>query len=145
MAHTKILSPIPTGGYRVDGEVNWITTSFLLDTGASTTLLRKDTWERVKAPSQTKLTPCLEQRLVSVDGSPLQVHGQAMVEFELAGEIFQLEVTVVSPLTSEAIYLDWISFVSTESLSILETNNVVRGEQRATYPAKGISWPIIGP
>ena len=103
MAHTKILSPIPTGGYRVEGEVNGITTSFLLDTGASTTLLRKDTWERVKAPSQKKLTPCLEQRLVSVDGSPLQVHGRAMVEFKLAGEIFQLEVTVVSPLTSEAI------------------------------------------
>ena len=87
----------------MDGEVNGITTSFLLDTGASTTLLRKDTWERVKAPSQKKLTPCLEQRLVSVDGSPLQVHGRAMVEFKLAGEIFQLEVTVVSPLTSEAI------------------------------------------
>ena len=41
MAHTKILSPIPTRGYCVDGELNGITTSFLLDTGASTTLLRK--------------------------------------------------------------------------------------------------------
>ena len=34
----------PTGGYRVDGKINQIPISFLLDTGAAVTLIRKDVW-----------------------------------------------------------------------------------------------------
>ena len=35
----------PTGGLRVDGSINGVTMSFLVDTGAAVTLLRKDTWD----------------------------------------------------------------------------------------------------
>ena len=101
MALTDIVSTISAGGYRVEGKVNGTDILFLVDTGAAATLLRKDTWERVNT-LQKQLTPCTEQRLVSVDGSPLQIHGRAKVELNLAGEGFDLEVTVVSTLMSEA-------------------------------------------
>ena len=101
---THVVSTISTGGYRVEGKVNGVVTSFLLDTGASATLLRRDAWERVNTPpAQKELTPCPEHRLVGVDGTPLQVHGRATVCLDLAGESFELEAIVVSPLTSEAI------------------------------------------
>ena len=59
----------------------------------------------MKSQSQNaeELKPCPEQRLLSVDGSPLHVHGKAEVELCLAGECFKVETMVVSPLTSEAI------------------------------------------
>ena len=100
-----LVSSITAGGYRLDGTVNGVPTPFLLDTGASATLLRKDTWDAVKSQSQNaeELKPCPEQRLMSVDGSTLHVHGKAEVELCLAGECFKVETMVVSPLTSEAI------------------------------------------
>lgn len=35
--------------YRVNGEINQSAVTFIIDTGAPVTLLRTDTWERVKA------------------------------------------------------------------------------------------------
>ena len=40
-------STISTCGFQVDGNMNGTAMSFMLDTGAAATLLRKDTWERV--------------------------------------------------------------------------------------------------
>ena len=77
--------------------------SFLLDTGAAVTLLARDAWTRNDPKRSTKLEPWTEYRLVGVDGSPLQVHGQARVDIELEGEKLSGDVVVVSPLTSEAI------------------------------------------
>ena len=102
MARNVTVSTISTGGFQVEGKVNGTATSFLLDTGAAATLLRKDTWERVSKDSR-ELLPCPEQRLVSVDGTPLKVHGQSKVTLNLAGETFTTNVIVVSPLTSPAI------------------------------------------
>ena len=77
-AHTHIVSIISTGGFWVEREVNGVATSFLLNTGASATLLQQDTWERVNIPPvRREMTPCPEHRLISVDGSPLQVHGNS--------------------------------------------------------------------
>ena len=132
-AHTHIVSIISTGGFRVEGEVNGVRTSFLLDTGASATLLRQDTWERVNVPPVRKeLTPCPEHRLVSVDGSPLQVHGRTTVSLDLAGERFELAVTVVSPLTSEAIL--GVDFLQPHQATIdLGRRQISFGKNRERY------------
>jgi hypothetical protein len=45
----------------VEGEVCGSPISFLLDTGAAVTLLRKDTWERVNARGEHSLSPWLGQ------------------------------------------------------------------------------------
>ena len=63
-------------------------------------------WKQVEATAQSK--PELEpgataQGLVGVQGSPLQIHGAASVEVELAKEKFTSRIIVVDSLTSEAI------------------------------------------
>ena len=102
-SNSTTISTICTGGFKVEGLVGKIPISFLLDTGASVTLLRKDTWERVNVGSAIKLLPWSGQCLVGVDGSPLQVFGQAEVDLTLVGRQFESKVLVVSPLTTQAI------------------------------------------
>ena len=106
MAHNIVISPVTsTGGYRVEGMVNGAKTSFLVDTGAAVSLLRKDAWARSNADRAHTgtLEPWSKPRLVGVDGSPLPVLGCTQVEIDLAGEKLPTEVVVVSALTTEAI------------------------------------------
>lgn len=101
---TSGISPVtPTGGYRVEGTVNGMPTSFLLDTGPAVTLLRQDTWETITANCPQDLKNWSELRLVSADGSPLTIHGSAQFLVDLGGGNRETEVVVVSPLTTEAI------------------------------------------
>ena len=83
--------------------MNGHSTSFLVDTGAAVTLMRKDTWDQVNDGLATELEPWSERQLVSVDGTPLQVHGQACVDIVLDGTNYQSGIVVVSPLTTNAI------------------------------------------
>ena len=93
----------PTGGHRVDGKINQTPISFLLDTGAAVTPIREDVWRKINPGEEPKLEPWSEQRLVSVDRSPLDVMGQTKVALHLGKDVFQTMVVVVSPLTTEAI------------------------------------------
>ena len=101
--NTCTISTINMAGYRVNGKVCGISVSFLLDTGVSITLLRKDIWERVSAVSRNSLSPWSGQCLVGVNGSSLQVFGHSELQFMLSGREFMAQVLVVSPLTTEAI------------------------------------------
>ena len=102
--HTVSVSPTaPLGGYRLDGMVNGVQISFLVDTGAVVTLLRKDTWERISAADPQELSPWSELQLVGVGGTSLSVHGSASVKIELEGKMFTTNVVVVSPLITMAI------------------------------------------
>ena len=104
MAQTLSISLVtPTGGYHVKGMVDQVPTSFLVDTGAAVTLLRKETWEHVNRERKAVLEPWAERRLVSVDGSPLSVYGRADVDLTLGNITYHTSVVVVSPLTTEAI------------------------------------------
>ena len=103
-SETVGVSPVtPAGGYRVDGSVNGVPTSFLLDTGAAVTLLRRDTWTNITASCPQDLRNWSQLRLVGADGSPLRIHGSAHVSVELEGITRPAEAIIVSPLTTEAI------------------------------------------
>ena len=100
--NTAISLITPTGGYKVEGQVQGQSITLLVDTGAAVTLIRKDVWDRI-FKDHAGLRPWAEQQLVSVDGSPLQVYGCASVELQLGGIPYPTDVVVVSPLTTEAI------------------------------------------
>ena len=101
---------IPTGGYRIEAIVNGIETSLLLDTGAAVSLIREDAWLHGKDNKSGELQPWTQHNLVSVDSSPLHIHGYTTATVELGGAELQVGMVVVSPLTTEAILgLDFLS------------------------------------
>lgn len=116
--------------------------SFLLDTGAAVTLLRKDAWERVNAEKTHKLSPWSGQRLVGVDGSPLQVFGQVEMKLTLVGKHFPTNVLVVSPLTTEAIL--GLDFLQHHRATInLEAQQLLIGRDTVTQiPLSKLPLPI---
>jgi hypothetical protein len=63
--NTNTISTIFTRGFQVGGKVGEAPISFLLDTGASVTLLRKDTWERLNAGNTHTLAAWAGQRLMA--------------------------------------------------------------------------------
>ena len=75
---------------------------FLVDTGSALTILRRDIWEKCRAPQQ-QLVPWCQNKLVGAEGSRLHVFGSAAVALSIGGESIELSVVVIDPLTSEAI------------------------------------------
>ena len=71
-----------------------------------------------------RLEPWNERQLVSVDGNPLQVYGQASMDIILDGTKYQSQTVVVSPLTTSAIL--GLDFMKTHDVSI----NLGRAEMR---------------
>ena len=93
-------------GYQVEGAVNGVPTSFLVDIGAfsDATSEGRDTCAKISANCPQEVRRWSTLNLVSVDGSPLTVRGSACVNVAFAREVSKaLEMVVVSPLTSEAI------------------------------------------
>ena len=81
--------------------VNGIPTSFLLDTRAAVTLMRKDEWDHVSLG--TELEPWGEHNLVSIDGTPLLNCGHATVDLSLGEQTYSVDIVVVGTLTTMAI------------------------------------------
>ena len=75
--------------------------TFILDTGAAVTLLRKDTWDHAR-PRAAELETWKEPKLISVDGSPLHIHGHAEVKLNLGDMEFSHHVVIAKDLSSEA-------------------------------------------
>ena len=92
-----------TGGFHLEGLMSGQAISFLVDTEAAVTLIRKDTWDQVTQGQKVDLEPYGEQKLVSVDGTPLQVYRHASMDLLLNGNKYEVGIVVVSPLTTEAI------------------------------------------
>ena len=108
--------------------------SFLVDTGASVSLICGEIWDRIKPPDPPKLIP-VNTRLVGADGSPLQIQGSVVVELTISGQVFNQELIIANSLTSEGIL----------GLNFLEANecilDLVHGEliaqgSRVTLSAK---------
>ena len=95
--------------------------SFLVDTGATVSLVSSKVWNRIK-PSTAPRMNLVNLRLVGVDGAPLQIQGSVTVELEISGKIFKQELIFVNALTPEGIL----------GLNFLEANSCVldlaRGE-----------------
>ena len=87
----NILPLTTTAAFRISGQVLGSTVSFLLDTGAALTLVRKDVWDSLGL-TRPRLEPWSGLRLVSVDGNPLSVLGCAQTQLNLAGEEFQKRI-----------------------------------------------------
>ena len=93
----------PAGIFGLEGLIYGQAISFLVDTGAAVTLMRKDTWDKVTQGQKVDLEPYREQQLVSVDGTPLQVYGHASMDLLLNGNKYEAGIVVVSLLITEAI------------------------------------------
>ena len=111
--------------YHLNGLLFATPVSFLLDTGASVSLIHTDTWERAK-PNNHKLDPWKGQSLISVQGTPLQLHGHTEVPIHLTTGTIQTQVVVADKLTTEAIL----------GLDFLEANNCIidMGKHTLTFP-----------
>ena len=57
----------PTGGFHLEGLIYGQSISFLVDTGAAVTLMRKDTWDQITQGQKVDLEAYREQQLMSVD------------------------------------------------------------------------------
>ena len=137
-----LVSPIsPTGGYQVHCTINGVDVSFLLDTGAAVTLLRKDTWDQANFDNKLTLLPYSTVQLVGVDGSPLTVHGRATVKLYLEGVSTTTDIVVVSPLTTEAIL--GLDFLQEHQARIdLPNRRVYLADQRMYLPLQS---PVCAP
>ena len=126
----------PTSAFHVDGQVDGTPTAFILDTGAAVTLLRRDLWDRGKRPQST-LEPWNGPQLVGANGTPIRVHGTAMVNLTMAHKTFPTQVVVAESLTAEAIM----------GLDFLEKNKcVIQADKRMlTFASDGRSVPMIRP
>ena len=110
----QLLAVNPTSTYQVTGTINGFSVSFMPDTGAAVTLLRKDAWDRVKT-MQDALTPWSGPRFVGVEGTPIRIHGTTQVPLQLGGQTFTTPMVIADSLRTPAIL----------GLDFLETNQCV--------------------
>ena len=86
----------------LEGLVNGISTCILVDTGAATSVLNKDLWDKAKGKGPD-LRSVAGRKLVGVQGKPLNLYGSAPVQVQLATERFAIEVMVVETPTADLI------------------------------------------
>ena len=77
-----VISTVPHESFCLYGFVNGVTVRFLVDTGASVSLLHSDVWHRISA-SHAALQPWSGPRLVGVDGSELRVCGYVKLALKI--------------------------------------------------------------
>eukprot|EP00731_Ephydatia_muelleri_P005167 Em0002g1343a len=85
--------------YHVDGYVNNVPASMVIDTGAAVTLLRKEFWLK----TNTTLNSWKGPDLVGANGTPITVCGTAAVVFKIGSCSFSMEAVVSDVLTADAI------------------------------------------
>lgn len=100
---TLHISPVnPAATYHMSAQLNGYSCSFLVDTGASISLIDTTTLVRCKL-SRKRLLPWNQQHLMGVDGSLLCVQGSLSVQLNCSGHTFVVPVVVVQGLQEEAI------------------------------------------
>ena len=93
----------PANSFRVDGKINSKSVSFLLDTGAAVSLIRKDIWDSLGLAVDLT-TWSSDAQLVGVDGSPLPVCGCTQIMLQLGGAVeYAVQIIVIKSLTPGAI------------------------------------------
>ena len=90
-------------GFVLNGQINGVTVSILVDTGAAATVLSKEVWDRVNTTG-AELDPVgAGVGLVGVQGSPLHLHGSTQQQLQLQGESFPVKMIVADALMSDVI------------------------------------------
>eukprot|EP00731_Ephydatia_muelleri_P006907 Em0003g1155a len=97
-----VISTVPHESFCLYGFVNGVRVRFLVDTGASVSLLHSDVWHRISA-SHAALQPWSGPRLVGVDGSELRVCGYVKLALKIGTASVSTPVVVVDTLTAEGI------------------------------------------
>ena len=97
-----VISTVPHESFCLYGFVNGVRVRFMVDTGASVSLLHSDVWHRISA-SHAALQPWSGPRLVGVDGSELRVCGYVKLALKIGTASVSTPVVVVDTLTAEGI------------------------------------------
>ena len=116
--------------YRINGRVNGVQASFVVDTGAAVTLLDKTLWDKVNNAGQA-LSTWTGLPLVGVESTRLETWGTATIEITFSGETFKFPVLVASSLTADAIL--GMDFLDENECTLEMANKVLR------FPNKGVS------
>ena len=90
----------PAFSFSVTATINDHVIMFLVNTGSALTILRRDIWEKCKAPEQ-QLVPWCQNKLVGAEGSRLHVFGSAVVGLSMEDESIKLSVVVIDPLLNQ--------------------------------------------
>ena len=85
----------------LDVHVNGVPASWLVDTGAASTILSKKIWDTLNT-ERKRLAP-LTCNLVDAQGTPLRLDGSAEVELQLGCRQFPVSVLIVESLTTDLI------------------------------------------
>ena len=89
----------------IKGSVNCIPADILLNTGAAVTVLNNSMWDRSKK-HDAQLRCIVDWRLVGVQGTPLRLHGSAIIQLELPLETFNVTAVVADTPAADVI-LGW--------------------------------------
>lgn len=117
----------------VEGLVNGVPTSILLDTGAAMSVLSKTTWEK----SGGELREVTGRRLVGVQGDLLQLYGSVWVKVLLATEMFCADVVVAETPTADLI-------IGRDFLHAYEcTIEMSEGGDTLHVRSRGLKLPIL--
>ncbi|KAL5479408.1 hypothetical protein EMCRGX_G022928 [Ephydatia muelleri] len=123
--------------YRLKGYIASIPVQFVVDTGASVSLLSTDVWHRVSANKHMELKEWGgSSRLVGVNGSPLHVQGIVLVFLTLSKNVvFENKFLVVEGMTVEAIL----------GLDFLETFKCMidSGDRKISFPNEKLVLPLL--
>ena len=86
----------------VEGRVNRYLVNILIDTGAAATIVSCDVWEKIRSSGAVQIT-ATGNKLVGVQGTPLQLNGTTHIDIELCCEKFSSDVIVADSLASDII------------------------------------------
>ena len=99
---SMLLAVNPASAYHVVGSIKGISIKFMLDTGASVSLINECTWNKLARHTTKPLSKWDGCQLVGVEGSPIPVAGVADVEVSFSSVNVQAEFIVAKTLS-------WIS------------------------------------
>ena len=90
--------------YHLQGTIEGVPARFIVDTGATTSILNKNIWDRLNQQNSTRsLMAATDKKLVGVESSPLKVLGMGIFSVVFEQQHFNVNFLVADSLTIEAI------------------------------------------